>query len=98
MFVNFNETGDSSLTVEGECASAEGLGLNRTDNVDSDGDFLVTWQSAHTRSKDIFGQRYDSSGNQVGGEFQINSSTAGDQNFPIYNSIRIGGNLAREQY
>jgi flagellin len=38
--VNFNETGDSSLTVEGECASAGGLGLSEiTDGaVDSNTD------------------------------------------------------------
>ena len=31
MTINFDEAGDSSLTVEGECATATGLGLNEVD-------------------------------------------------------------------
>ena len=43
----------------------------------TDGGFLVTWNS---RGQDgsydgIFGQRYDSSGNTAGSEFQINTYT-----------------------
>lgn len=45
------------------------------------GDFVVVWES---RDQDyagygVFGQRYDSSGNQVGTEIQINDQSGGDQ-------------------
>lgn len=51
---------------------------------DDVGNFLVVWES-NTQDLSlggIYGQLYDSSGNAVGGEFQINTTTAGDQNDP----------------
>lgn len=41
-------------------------------DVDSDGDFVVVWES---RSGDLFTQRFASSGLQVGTEFQVNTYT-----------------------
>jgi flagellin-like hook-associated protein FlgL len=52
----------------------------------SDGGFVVAWESS---SKETFGKRYDSSGNQVGGEFQINTNTADHQGFPSITGIPI---------
>lgn len=37
----------------------------------TDGGFFVTWQSDNGTSPGIFGQRYDSSGNKIGGEMLI---------------------------
>jgi hypothetical protein len=49
-----------------------------------DGSFLVVWQSQGQDGGGwgVFGQRYDASGNRVGGEFQVNVTTAGDQENP----------------
>jgi hypothetical protein len=55
--------------------------------IDSDGDFVVTWYSNGSYGSDneagaIQGQRYNSAGTPQGGEFQINSYTANDQDQP----------------
>jgi len=114
--VNLNEKGDSSLTVEGECASVDGLGLNSVANSGigeaeavgtefqvntnttndqetpsvtglSDGGFVVTYDS----NDDIYGQRYDNVGNQVGGEFQVNTNTTGWQRRASVTGLSDGG-------
>jgi hypothetical protein len=51
---------------------------------DADGNFVVVW---HSYSQDagsigVFGQRYDSAGVALGGEFQINAFTTNFQAFP----------------
>jgi hypothetical protein len=54
--------------------------------VDADGDFVVVWQSQGSAGGDIDssvqGQRYDSSGNAVGSEFQVNTYTTDSQGQP----------------
>ncbi len=49
--------------------------------VDADGDAMVVWASFVTNgiAYGIYGQRYDSAGAKVGGEFKINTSTTGSQ-------------------
>lgn len=54
---------------------------------DSAGNFVVVWTSQQSQGDDnsgrsIQGQRYDSSGAPVGGEFQINTYTTGTQDEP----------------
>ncbi|MCG2682221.1 MAG: S1 family peptidase, partial [Planctomycetales bacterium] len=53
--------------------------------IDADGDFVVVWagqgQDADG-SWGIFGQRFDSMGRKLGGEFQVNTTTIGDQVAP----------------
>lgn len=52
--------------------------------MDSVGNFMVVWQS-WAQDGDvygIFGQRFDSNGNPVGSEFQINTYTTGGQQYP----------------
>lgn len=48
-----------------------------------DGQFVITWTSLGTSqdgdSSGVFAQRYDANGMAVGGEFQVNTATAGDQ-------------------
>jgi hypothetical protein len=49
------------------------------------GNFIITWTSESQgllglgSSLGVFAQRYDSSGNRVGTEFQVNTSTSGDR-------------------
>jgi hypothetical protein len=58
--------------------------------LDSNGDFVVVWQSegsnsglpADTDLNSIQGQRYNSSGTPVGSQFQVNSYTTGQQGYP----------------
>jgi len=58
----------------------------------SDGGFVVTWQSWVDGSEyDIYGQRYDASGNTVGSEFQINTYTYAEQSSPSVASLSDGG-------
>jgi hypothetical protein len=56
------------------------------------GNLVVVWQSSGQDGSGygIFGQRYDSSGAAQGGEFQINSATAGDQDDPSISMAASG--------
>ena len=59
----------------------------------SDGGFVITWQSdgQDGNSWGVYAQRYDSSGNTVGDEFQVNIYTTGEQNYPSITSLNDGG-------
>ena len=61
----------------------------------SDGGFLVTWQSdgQDGDNNGVFAQRYDSSGVQVGSEFQVNTQTAGSQEQSTVIGLSDGGFL-----
>jgi len=52
--------------------------------MDGAGNFVVVWQSLGQdgEGSGIFGQRYDSAGNPVGSEFQVNTFTSGKQGLP----------------
>jgi hypothetical protein len=52
--------------------------------VDAEGNFVVAWQSANQDGSGdgVYAQRYDADGNRRGGEFQVNTFTAGGQFFP----------------
>ena len=57
-------------------------------SADAEGNFIVVWQSNGSYGTDtsgfsIQGQRYDASGNPVGGQFQVNSYTTSDQFRPV---------------
>jgi hypothetical protein len=66
--------------------------------LDSDGDFIVAWQSYVSSGTDsdrasIQAQRYNSSGTPQGGEFQVNSYTTGYQKNPAV-AMDADGNIA----
>ena len=52
--------------------------------MDDTGDFVVTWASKGQDGSGwgIYAQLFDASGNRLGGEFQVNTTTAGDQTCP----------------
>lgn len=52
--------------------------------MDNAGNFIVVWSSNGTDGSGwgVYGQRYDAAGNPLGGEFQVNVTTAGNQNQP----------------
>src|SRR5207244_10430420 len=58
----------------------------------SDGTSVVVWQSQGQDGSGwgVFGQRYDSTGGPVGSEFQVNTTTAGDQADPSV-AVSVGG-------
>jgi hypothetical protein len=45
------------------------------------GTFVITWQTRALADSgyDVFGQRFDDAGNRLGGEFQVNADTTGNQ-------------------
>jgi len=61
---------------------------------DATGNFIVAWNSDSQDGDQtgVFGQRYDSSGNRLGGEFQVNSFTLTEQSNPAVASD-AGGNF-----
>ncbi len=61
-----------------------------------DGGYVVFWHSDHVASTnyEYYGQRYDSAGNKVGSEFQVNTYTTLDQansSWTKYTSLADGG-------
>jgi flagellin-like hook-associated protein FlgL len=59
----------------------------------SDGGFVVTWidEEQDESGAGIYGQRYDSSGTEVGSEFRVNSYTPGTQWSPSVTGLSDGG-------
>ena len=58
-----------------------------------DGEFAVVWQSRYQdgSGEGVYGQRFDSSGNKVGSEFQVNIWTTDHQMHPSITSLPNGG-------
>jgi len=58
----------------------------------SDEGFLVVWQSWTQDGSDfgVYGQRFDKDGNKVGLEFQVNTWTTGDQQYPSVAALSDG--------
>jgi hypothetical protein len=50
---------------------------------DADGDFVIVWAGASLGGTgwDIYGQRYSAAGARRGGEFRVNGTTGGDQQY-----------------
>jgi hypothetical protein len=62
--------------------------------MNASGQFVVVWQSEEQDGDDagVFAQRYNPSGQPVGGEFQVNTMTTGDQYSPSV-AIRNDGSF-----
>jgi hypothetical protein len=50
--------------------------------VDADGDFVITWNSAHSEYGDVYAQRYSAAGVRQGDEFRVNTYTTLSQANP----------------
>ncbi|WP_250645460.1 Ig-like domain-containing protein [Salidesulfovibrio onnuriiensis] len=59
----------------------------------SDGGFIVTWASSFngTTGSDVYCQRYDAQGKQVGTEFIINTYWAAQEDYPTIAELSDGG-------
>jgi hypothetical protein len=57
------------------------------------GGFVVVWESNWQDGSNfgVYGQRFDSNGNKVGSEFQVNTWTTRDQRHPSITSLPNGG-------
>ncbi len=71
--------------------------------MDSQGNFVVIWSSTgsggtDTSSESIHGQRFDSDGNPVGGEFQVNTYTTDEQTDPAVAMDSLGNFVVWESY
>jgi len=58
------------------------------------GGFVVVWSSYDQDSPStwgVYGQRFDTAGNKVGAEFQVNETTAGSQYQPEVTALSTGG-------
>ena len=67
-----------------------GSQTNSSVSIADSGNFVITWQSSgQDGSGDgVYGQRFDSSGNAIEGEFPVNSHTASNQSSP---SVSMSG-------
>jgi len=61
--------------------------------MDSSGNYVIVWQSEGQDGdlSGIFAQRYDSSGNPVGSEFQVNTYTTGPERYSDVASLGANG-------
>src|SRR4051794_24379083 len=59
----------------------------------SEGGYVVTWMSYGQDGSDwgIYAQRYDASGNPVGSETRVNTTTASNQFNPAVTALADGG-------
>ncbi|MGD9126238.1 MAG: DUF4347 domain-containing protein, partial [Planctomycetia bacterium] len=76
---------DNTLSEEfGVNTYTEGDQYNCAAAMNSSGDLVLVWQSDGQDGDGggIFAQRYDASGNAIGSEFRVNTTTAGNQSNP----------------
>jgi hypothetical protein len=59
--------------------------------VSANGSFVVLWNAFDGSYNGVFGQRFGPVGERVGGEFQLNEFTPGDQHFPSIGRDGNGG-------
>jgi len=71
---------DSNLRV---CEKSDSTQWRPSVAMDTSGNFIVVWQDKRNGNYDIYGQRFNSSGNFLGNNFRINDDpTSFQQNFP----------------
>ncbi|OEJ68071.1 hypothetical protein BEN30_07365 [Magnetovibrio blakemorei] len=82
-----------SADVQVNTTTAGDQAANRIAALDGGG-YVVVWNDANAldgASSGIIGQQYDASGNTIGNEFVINSTTAGNQRNPAVTGLSNGG-------
>lgn len=80
----FTNTGSKSGSEFRVNSYTTGMQMSPQVAQNSGGTFVVAWQSVQDGSgSGVFAQRYNSSGTKVGGEFQVNTYTLGEQVAPM---------------
>lgn len=92
--VMLNQTGDSTLQPQGELTITDAVEVQEFASITTlaDGGFVVVWdsnQNSQSSNFDIYGRRYDASGNPVGAEFVI-SNAANQELFPSVTALVDG--------
>ncbi|QDV86729.1 NHL repeat protein [Stieleria magnilauensis] len=79
--VNSPATGNQSILNPHQSVAVDGLGNS-----------IVTWidYSADLSGSAVMAQRFDASGAKLGGQFQVNVTTAGDQTLPVVTADASG--------
>jgi hypothetical protein len=69
-----------------------GRQMSPTVGLDAAGDAVIAWTSVGQDGDGpgVYAQRFDPSGNRVGGEFQVNATTTGTQNTPTLALDQLG--------
>ena len=60
----------------------------------ADGSVVIAWTDSGSGASDVRAQRLDAAGNKTGGEFLLNTSTAGSQFTPVLQALAGGGFVA----
>jgi|GEM_PF-1111909 len=83
--VNTTTSGNQSYGADGNYAPNVAVLAN--------GDFVVVWPSDSNDGSGwaVIGQRFNASGVKLGGEFQVNETTAGSQYIPDVTALSTGG-------
>ena len=63
-------------------ATNEGIQFDPAVAMDAAGDFIIVWSGGAGGREDVFAQRYGASGEPLGGNFRVNTATAGAAAFP----------------
>jgi len=64
-------------------ATTAGEQTNPSVAVAADGGFVVVWEGNDSDKKGVLAQRFDSAGNALGGELQVNTTSSGYQTLPV---------------
>ena len=88
LLISFIHLESSEFRVNEYC---EGVQTHSATAMDDDGNFIIAWNSVEQDGSGlgIFARRFDKSGNPIVDEFQVNTTTGGDQRDP---SIGMNGN------
>ena len=62
-----------------------------TAGIDAAGNFVIAWRGQDSDSSGIYAQRYSANGNSRGREFQVNSTSSGNQTAPSLGMDAEGG-------
>ena len=84
----------SEITVNSTTSGFQGWGDTSPISALSNGGFVIVYQSPDASENGSFGQRFDSTGSKIGSEFQINTTTSGDNSNASVSAFDAGGFVA----
>jgi len=85
---------DKSKAVGAEVKISSGPGGNAAIAGDAMGNFLVSWEAPDRDSQGVWARLFDKTASPRGGEFLVNTTTAGLQRRPALTAVKGGGWLA----
>ena len=82
IYARMFDAAGTPLTAEFAVTTAVGAQQEVDVAMDAAGNFVVAWQGLDVDSEGIWARRYDSTGTALGAEFQVNATTADQQDDP----------------